>query len=196
MRRVRGREISMIFQEPMTSLNPVFKIGRQVIEMILTHKPETSAADARAHAIRMLSEVGIPEPETRIDQYPHELSGGMRQRVNIIRALAYNPKVILLDEPFGPLDAQTRLQLQDLLLKLWVDREGTTLVFITHDLAEAVALGDRVVVMTARPGRVREIVNVDLPRPRDIYTIHTDPHFRRIYDRIWQHLADEMRVAS
>jgi len=69
-------------------------------------------------------------------------------------------------------------------------------VFITHDLAEAVALGDRVVVMTARPGRVREIVNVDLPRPRDIYTIHTDPHFRRIYDRIWQHLADEMRVAS
>jgi NitT/TauT family transport system ATP-binding protein len=152
-----------------------------------------TAASRRDRAMELIERVGLKGFE---HHYRHELSGGMRQRVNIIRALAYNPKVILLDEPFGPLDAQTRLQLQDLLLKLWVDREGTTLVFITHDLAEAVALGDRVVVMTARPGRVREIVNVDLPRPRDIYTIHTDPHFRRIYDRIWQHLADEMRVAS
>ena len=152
-----------------------------------------TAKSRRDRAMELIERVGLKGFE---HHYRHELSGGMRQRVNIIRALAYNPKVILLDEPFGPLDAQTRLQLQDLLLKLWVDREGTTLVFITHDLAEAVALGDRVVVMTARPGRVREIVNVDLPRPRDIYTIHTDPHFRRIYDRIWQHLADEMRVAS
>lgn len=152
-----------------------------------------TASSRRNRAMELIERVGLKGFE---HHYRHELSGGMRQRVNIIRALAYNPKVILLDEPFGPLDAQTRLQLQDLLLKLWVDREGTTLVFITHDLAEAVALGDRVVVMTARPGRVREIVNVDLPRPRDIYTIHTDPHFRRIYDRIWQHLADEMRVAS
>lgn len=152
-----------------------------------------TAVSRRDRAMELIESVGLKGFE---HHYRHELSGGMRQRVNIIRALAYNPKVILLDEPFGPLDAQTRLQLQDLLLKLWVDRAGTTLVFITHDLAEAVALGDRVVVMSARPGRVREVVEVDLPRPRDIYIIHTDAHFRRIYDRIWQHLADEMRVAS
>ena len=147
----------------------------------------------RERAMELIERVGLKGFE---HHYRHELSGGMRQRVNIIRALIYDPEVILLDEPFGPLDAQTRLQLQDLLLKLWVDRPKTTLVFITHDLSEAIALGDRVVVMTARPGRVREIVKVDLPRPRDIYTIHTDAHFREIYDRIWQHLADEMRAAS
>jgi NitT/TauT family transport system ATP-binding protein len=152
-----------------------------------------TSASRRDRAMELIERVGLKGFE---HHYRHELSGGMRQRVNIIRALIYNPKVILLDEPFGPLDAQTRLQLQDLLLKLWVERAETTLVFITHDLSEAIALADRVVVMTARPGRVREIVNVDLPRPRDIYTIHTDTHFREIYDRIWQHLADEMRVAS
>ncbi len=152
-----------------------------------------TSASRRELALELIERVGLKGFE---HHYRHELSGGMRQRVNIIRALIYNPKVILLDEPFGPLDAQTRLQLQDLLLRLWVERAGTTLVFITHDLAEAIALGDRVIVMSARPGRVREVVNVDLPRPRDIYTIHTDPHFREIYDRIWQHLADEMRVAS
>jgi NitT/TauT family transport system ATP-binding protein len=152
-----------------------------------------TSASRRDHAMELIERVGLKGFE---HHYRHELSGGMRQRVNIIRALIYNPKVILLDEPFGPLDAQTRLQLQDLLLKLWVERAETTLVFITPDLSEAIALADRVVVMSARPGRVREIVNVDLPRPRDIYTIHTDAHFREIYDRIWQHLADEMRMAS
>jgi NitT/TauT family transport system ATP-binding protein len=118
----------------------------------------------------------------------------MRQRVNIVRTLAYDPKVILLDEPFGPLDAQTRLNLQDLLLRLWQERRGTTIIFVTHDLTEAVALADRVVVMTARPGRIREVVPVPLPRPRDIFTIHTDPAFRAIYDRLWAHLASEMKA--
>ena len=150
-------------------------------------------ASRRQRAMGLIEKVGLHGFE---NHYRYELSGGMRQRVNIIRALAYDPKVILLDEPFGPLDAQTRLQLQDLLLKLWVEQDGTTLVFITHDLAEAVALGDRVVVMSARPGRIREVVPVDLPRPRDIYTIHTDPKFREIYDRIWTHLADEMRAVA
>lgn len=144
----------------------------------------------RKTAMELIEKVGLTGFH---NHYRHELSGGMRQRVNIIRALAYDPEVILLDEPFGPLDAQTRLQLQDLLLRLWQERPETTLVFITHDLTEAIALGDRVVVMSARPGRVRESVPVDLPRPRDIYTIHTDPKFRMIYDEIWEHLADEMR---
>jgi NitT/TauT family transport system ATP-binding protein len=146
--------------------------------------------ERREKALSLLNRVGLTGFE---GHYRHELSGGMRQRANIIRTLAYDPRVILLDEPFGPLDAQTRLQLQDLLLKLWADRLGTTLVFITHDLTEAVSLADRVVVMSARPGRVREIVPVDLPRPRDIYRVHTNPRFREIYDRIWAHLADEMK---
>lgn len=141
--------------------------------------------------MRLIDHVGLAGFE---NHYRHELSGGMRQRVNIMRTLAYDPKVILLDEPFGPLDAQTRLQLQDLLLKLWSERPETTLIFITHDLTEAIALADRVVVMSARPGRVREVVAVDLPRPRDIFTIHTDPDFREIYDRVWAHLAEEMKA--
>lgn len=147
-------------------------------------------ADRRERAMSLIKRVGLDGFE---NHYRHELSGGMRQRVNIVRTLAYDPKVILLDEPFGPLDAQTRLQLQDLLLKLWQERSDTTIIFITHELTEAIALADRVVVMSARPGKVREIVKVGLPRPRDIYTIHTDPQFRSLYDQVWEHLADEMR---
>jgi NitT/TauT family transport system ATP-binding protein len=147
-------------------------------------------AQRRERAMALIDKVGLTGFE---HHYRHELSGGMRQRVNIIRTLAYDPKVILLDEPFGPLDAQTRLQLQDLLLDLWRERAGSTLIFITHDLTEAIALGDRVVVMSARPGRVREVVPVDLARPRDIFTISTEPEFRALYDRVWAHLADEMR---
>jgi NitT/TauT family transport system ATP-binding protein len=147
-------------------------------------------AERRSRAAALLDHVGLGGFHAH---YRHELSGGMRQRVNIVRTLAYDPKVILLDEPFGPLDAQTRLNLQDLLLRLWQERAGTTIVFVTHDLTEAVALADRVVVMTSRPGRIREVVDVPLPRPRDIFTIHTDPAFRAIYDRLWAHLADEMK---
>lgn len=152
-----------------------------------------SKSERKEKARKLITQVGLDGFE---NHYRHELSGGMRQRVNIIRTLAYDPKVILLDEPFGPLDAQTRLQLQAQLLDLWRQRAGTTLIFITHELNEAIALGDRVVVMSARPGRVREVVPVDLPRPRDIYTINTDPNFRAIYDRVWEHLAEEMRQTT
>lgn len=152
-----------------------------------------SKAERREKAMALLDQVGLNGFH---DHFRHELSGGMRQRVNIVRTLAYDPKVILLDEPFGPLDAQTRLQLQDLLLELWRERTGTTVIFITHELTEAIALADRVVVMSARPGRVREIVPVDIPRPRDIFTIQTEPKFRDIYDRIWEHLGEEMKVSE
>jgi len=142
----------------------------------------------RAHTL--LKRVGL---DGFSDHYRHELSGGMRQRVNIVRTLAYEPKVILLDEPFGPLDAQTRLNLQDLLMRLRAERPETTFVFITHDLAEAITLGDRAAVMSARPGRIRDVIEVPLEHPRDVYTINTDPRFRALFDRLWEHLAEEMR---
>ncbi|NKB21035.1 MAG: ATP-binding cassette domain-containing protein [Alphaproteobacteria bacterium] len=150
-------------------------------------------AERLDRARQLLDRVGLNGFE---NHYRHELSGGMRQRVNIVRTLAYDPKVILLDEPFGPLDAQTRLQLQDLLLELWQERAGTTVIFITHELTEAIALADRVVVMSARPGRVSEVVPVDIPRPRDIFSIQSEPSFRSIYDRIWEHLGEETKVAA
>jgi NitT/TauT family transport system ATP-binding protein len=120
----------------------------------------------------------------------------MRQRVNIIRTLSYEPEVILMDEPFGPLDAQTRLNLQNQLLALWQERPGTTIVFITHDLGEAIALADRVVVMTKRPGRIKAIYPVELPRPRDIFKVQVLPEFRALYENVWQVLQDEMREDS
>jgi NitT/TauT family transport system ATP-binding protein len=144
----------------------------------------------REQAERLIAEVGLGGFE---HHYRHELSGGMRQRVNIIRTLSYEPEVILMDEPFGPLDAQTRLQLQNQLLQLWQERPGTTIVFITHDLGEAIALADRVVVMTRRPGRIKAVFPVPIPRPRDIFSLQRDPAFRDLHDRIWTVLEDEMR---
>lgn len=124
--------------------------------------------------------------------YPHEMSGGMRQRANIIRTMIYEPKVILMDEPFGPLDAQTRVVLQDLVLQLW-QRAGLTIIFITHDLHEAIGLGDRVVLLSARPGRVARIDDVPLKRPRDIFHMHDSPVFRQLYDSLWGELERQVR---
>jgi NitT/TauT family transport system ATP-binding protein len=143
-------------------------------------------------ADRLIREVGLDGFERH---YRHELSGGMRQRANIIRTLAYAPEVILMDEPFGPLDAQTRIQLQGQLLRLWESRPGTTIVFITHDLAEAIALADRVVVMTKRPGRIKATFDVDLARPRDVYRLQSSPDFHALYERLWRVLEDEVREA-
>ena len=147
--------------------------------------------ERRARAAALIERVGLAGFE---DHYPYELSGGMRQRANIIRTLVYDPEVILMDEPFGPLDAQTRLLLQDQLLKLW-DGARKTIVFITHDLGEAVALADRVVVMTARPGTVKRICPVPLERPRDLFHLHDDERFRQTYDTLWDDLEAEVRRA-
>jgi NitT/TauT family transport system ATP-binding protein len=147
-------------------------------------------AERAAVAGRLIREVGLQGFE---GHYRHELSGGMRQRANIVRTLAYAPDVILMDEPFGPLDAQTRIQLQSQLLALWQSRPGTTVVFITHDLAEAIGLADRVMVMTKRPGRIKATFDVDLPRPRDIYQLQSSPAFHDLYQRVWRVLEDEVR---
>ena len=149
-------------------------------------------AERRERAERLIRRVGLAGFE---DSYPHELSGGMRQRANIIRTLVYDPEVILMDEPFGPLDAQTRLILQNQLLDLWQE-ERKTIVFITHDLSEAVALADRVIVMSARPGHIKTIARVPIPRPRDLFEIHADERFRETYRTLWASLEEEVKKGS
>ncbi len=149
-------------------------------------------AEREVRARDLIKQVGLAGFE---QHYPHELSGGMRQRANIIRTLIYDPPVILMDEPFGPLDAQTRLQLQSQLLDLW-QASRKTVVFITHDLVEAIALADRVVLMSARPGRIKHSVEVPIPRPRDVYHIHRSAMFQEIYDRLWDDLRAEVEKGA
>jgi NitT/TauT family transport system ATP-binding protein len=127
--------------------------------------------------------------------YPAQLSGGMSKRASIVRALAYEPPGILMDEPFGPLDAQTRMVLQDELLKIW-EQKRQTIVFVTHDLVEAVALADRVVVMTHRPGKVKDILKVTMGRPRNIFEIHRQEGFDEAYGRLWNIFRHELKIGA
>jgi peptide/nickel transport system ATP-binding protein len=187
MRSIRGNDISMIFQEPMTSLNPVLSIGRQITETLTLHQGlDRAAADARA--IEMLRLVGIPEPAQRLKQYPHELSGGMRQRVALARALAQDAEVLLMDEPFGALDAITRDILHDELERV-VASKALTVVFVTHNVREAARLGDRIVLLSSRPGTVASEFPVAVPRPRRIEA----PEVAAIAAEVTVHLRGEMR---
>ena len=152
MRKIRGNEISMIFQEPMTSLNPVFTIGNQLIEAILLHQ-HLSKGDAINKAVEMLKLVGIPAPDKRIKDYPHQLSGGMRQRVMIAMALSCNPQILIADEPTTALDVTIQAQILDLLRGLQ-EKVGMAILLITHDLGVVAEMAHEVVVMYA--GRVVE----------------------------------------
>ncbi len=125
------------------------------------------------------------------DAYPHQLSGGMKQRVSVARAFANDPEILLMDEPFGALDEQNRILLQQELLRIWEESRKTT-VFITHSIDEALCLGDRVMVMTAHPGRIKSIVDIDLPRPRDIAAIRTTLRYNQLFQTIWLTLRDEV----
>ena len=147
MERIRGNDISMIFQEPMTSLNPLLTVGRQISEAIALHQG-LSRRDAMDRAVEMLRRVHIPEPERRVHAYPHQLSGGMRQRVMIAMALSCGPKVLIADEPTTALDVTIQAQILDLLRELQ-DRLGTAIILITHDLGVVAENADRVVVMYA-----------------------------------------------
>lgn len=158
IRKVRGKDISMIFQEPMTSLNPVFRIGRQVMEIIQAHEPATTVDQARVRATEMLAKVGIPDPATRMDQYPHELSGGMRQRVMIAIALALNPALLIADEPTTALDVTIQAQILDLMLELKGRHEAGAILLITHNLAVVAETCDRVAVMYG--GKIQEVAPV------------------------------------
>jgi oligopeptide/dipeptide ABC transporter ATP-binding protein len=168
LRNIRGSEMSMIFQDPMTSLNPVASIGKQLVEAILLHR-DVSRKQARARALELLNAVGIPRAERRIDDYPHQFSGGMRQRVMIAMALVNDPDLLIADEPTTALDVTTQAQILNLMAKLQEDF-GSAIVMITHDLGVIAEIADEVVVMYA--ARVVEQAPVDniFGRPHHPYT--------------------------
>jgi len=168
MRHVRGREISMIFQEPMVTLDPVFTVGQQICETLRTHF-KLGRKEARERAIDALAQVGIPAPAERIDDYPHQLSGGMRQRAMIAIALACQPKLIIADEPTTALDVTVQAQITNLLVNL-SEKNGTALLFITHDLGVVAETCDRLITMYA--GQVVENAGIDdfLVRPLHPYS--------------------------
>ncbi len=169
MQKVRGKRIGSIFQDPLTSLNPLYSIGRQISETIQTHL-SVSAAEARQRAIDLLKATGIPAAEQRIDQYPHQFSGGMRQRVVIALALAAEPKLIIADEPTTALDVSIQAQIITLLKSLCKER-GASVMLITHDMGVIAETCDRVAVMYA--GRIAEIGPVEavIHRPKHPYTV-------------------------
>lgn len=168
MQEIRGNKISMIFQDPMTSLNPTMRIGKQIVEGLVKHQ-KLSAKEAEEKAIEMLNLVSVPQPEKRIKQYPHEFSGGMRQRVMIALAMVSNPKLLIADEPTTALDVTVQAQILD-LMKSIQEKLGTSIILITHDLGVVADMCDRVIVMYGgqlmEEGTVYEIFN----NPKHPYT--------------------------
>jgi peptide/nickel transport system ATP-binding protein len=175
MREVRGARISLIFQEPMTALNPVFTVGDQIGEALLVHR-RANRRGARGRAIELLAAVGITDPERRVDDYPHQLSGGMRQRVMIAIALACEPPLVIADEPTTALDVTIQAQILDLLRELKA-RLGLSLLLITHDLGVVAEMADRVAVMNN--GRIVEQAAV-----RDLFRTPQHPYTRALLEAI------------
>ncbi len=186
-RRIRGREIGSVFQDPLTSLNPLFTVGQQLVETILAHS-DRSAADARRHALRLLEDVGIPAPAQRIDAYPHEFSGGMRQRVVIALAICATPRLIVADEPTTALDVSIQSQIIALLKRLCREH-GTAIMLITHDMGVIAETADRVAVMYA--GRI-----VEVGRVRQILRSPNHPYTRGLMESIPRLDSDSARLAQ
>jgi peptide/nickel transport system ATP-binding protein/oligopeptide transport system ATP-binding protein len=194
LRRVRGERIGMVFQDPMTSFNPVYRVGAQIVEAIRAHRPGVGKSKAHQQAVELLDSVGIPDPERRVDAYPHELSGGMRQRAMIAMALALDPEVLIADEPTTALDVTVQAQILGLIERLNRER-GLATILITHDFGVVAEAADRVLVMYA--GRVIEqgtldqifydpqhpytwgllgsLTRIDRPRPRRLPQIGGSP---------------------
>ena len=211
MQKIRGKEISMIFQDPMASLNPTKKIGEQIIEGFLQHYPEKSKQEAKQYAIEILSLVGIADPEMRFAMYPHNLSGGLRQRVMIAIALSCDPKVILADEPTTALDVTTQAQVVSLLKDLQEKRK-TTIILVTHDLSVVSSFCDRVLVMYG--GKIVESASLEalFTNPKHPYTkmllecssFVSFSHVQKISERtpskvgcpFWRRCSESMQVCS
>ena len=186
MTKIRGNEIAMIFQDPMTALNPTMRIGKQIMEVILKHKKNTSKAEAKKRAIELIDQVGIPFPEQRFKQYPHEFSGGMRQRIVIAIALAAEPKLLIADEPTTALDVTIQAQILDLLIELQQETNAG-IMLITHDLGVVAEVATRVAVMYA--GQVIEVAPVEelFRNPKHPYTrslLNSIPQTERDHDRL------------
>ena len=177
------RNVAMVFQH--FGLFPWKRVGENVAYGVeLAGLPRETV---RERVTRYIDLVGLKGFERH---YPHQLSGGMQQRAGLARALATEPDILLMDEPFGSLDAQTREILQDEFLRIYQDAPRT-MVFITHSIEEAIALGDRILVMTARPARVRELIDVDIPRPRTVTSVLADPRFLELRDHCWRLLREQ-----
>jgi oligopeptide transport system ATP-binding protein len=176
LRGIRGNKISMVFQDPMTSLNPVFKVGQQIAEAVTAHHPDMKGEKAKARAVELLRMVGVPEPERRIDQYPHQFSGGMRQRAMIATAIANDPALLIADEPTTALDVTVQAQIMALLEELQQERQ-MGLILITHDLGVVADVADRIAVMYA--GRIVEKAEV-----HDLYAGPAHPYTRGLLESI------------
>ena len=192
--RVRGRpvrdvqrDVGFIFQRD--ALLPWKTVLDNVaVALVFRGQPKPRA---RAVAREWIARIGLAGFE---GYYPHQLSGGMRKRVSLAQTLVYDPPIVLMDEPFSALDVQTRNLMENELLQLWAE-DRKTVVFITHDLEEAIALSDEVVVMTASPGRVKAAYPIELPRPRNVTEIRFEPAFGRVYQRLWADLRDEVLLS-
>jgi NitT/TauT family transport system ATP-binding protein len=184
------RDVAMVFQHfglfPWKTVASNVGYGLELAGM--------AERDRRDRVARYIEMVGLNGFEA---SFPYQLSGGMQQRVGLARALAMQPRVLLMDEPFGALDAQTRETLQDELLRIWERTGAPTMVFITHSIEEAIALGDRVVVLSPRPARIREIVKIDIPRPRTVQRVIEHPGFVELREKCWRQLrsSGQERVA-
>jgi peptide/nickel transport system ATP-binding protein len=187
MRRIRGKRIGMIFQDPLTSLNPLYRIGDQLVETIRTHTSLSEHA-ARKRAIDLLAEVGIPAPEKRIDSYPHEFSGGMRQRVVIALAICAEPELIIADEPTTALDVSVQAQIITLIKRLGRDH-GTAVMLVTHDMGVIAETSDRVAVMYS--GRIAEIGPV-----RDVVQHPLHPYAQGLMGAIPTLASDATRLVQ
>ena len=186
LRRYRGGRCAMIFQEPLLAFDPVYTVGQQIIEGLRRHEGLSRQA-ARDRALEALRQVRIPSPERRLDAYPHEMSGGMRQRCALIRTLATDPSTLLLDEPFSALDYQTRLAVS---ADIWhiIRQEGKTALLVTHDIAEAVSMSDRVIVLSRRPAVVKAELDMGALRPLPPMERRDTPEFHRYFNTIWKEL--------
>ncbi|MGV9796833.1 ABC transporter ATP-binding protein [Mycobacterium sp. NPDC003449] len=183
------KDVGFIFQQD--ALLP-WRTALENVELSLRFRG-TPRAESRERARDWLARVGLLDFE---DRYPHQLSGGMRKRVAVASTLVYEPDILLMDEPFSALDIQTRTLMENDLLRVWEEAGKNTVVFVTHDLEEAIGLSDRIVVMTASPGRVRGDYEIDLPRPRDLLEVKMTTEFLDLYRAIWKDLEGEVLAAN